>query len=69
MKMNYAKDLREGWGTQAASLFVSAACRDIFGKKSSPREIVAGKLPATPKAFGARAPQNHCAHLVFVTIG
>jgi hypothetical protein len=36
------------WGAQAASLFVSAACRDIFCLIGGLlRENVAGKLPAT----------------------
>jgi hypothetical protein len=36
------------WGAQAASLFISAACRNALLKLRLAREqIVAGKLPAT----------------------
>src|SRR5205823_1977272 len=34
----------------------------IFQHVWCARKVIAGKLPATPKAFGARAPQN-CARL------
>jgi hypothetical protein len=35
------------WGAQAASLFISAACRDAFSPKVAYATSVAGKLPAT----------------------
>jgi hypothetical protein len=35
------------WGAQAASLFISAACRDAFSSKVAYATSVAGKLPAT----------------------
>jgi hypothetical protein len=37
---------------------LSRQLAETLFKGGSLREIVAGKLPATPKAFGACAPQN-----------
>jgi len=42
-----SRKVSAGWVAQAASLFVSAACRDAFSTKKFAVRNVAGKLPAT----------------------
>jgi len=46
---------RDFWGAQAASLHVSAACRDYLLDALRLRRIVAGRQPALPKIATLRS--------------